>query len=975
MPEIYQRISQSAGTHKGKYCLRSGQQQNEMTNSFFLIVFPLTQIANWFDGNVQTTSGDGETISLNDLRVDGAYHLRSLDFQQLVSLTEIVFHGLSGGSERGTTIDGLLGCGLRLDPAMHLYFYAIHDKQSKTQNSTGRKQVRHRIPQSAVILVILFRKICLLLGHTGSTLFPRIDNRSHYMKDSIGDIFNFGSNSTSKIDIRKLYTSICNCVFADPTKGTQLIADDEACVMNNHSAGSHLTSYATTLANSEEIMFEKYHEALGEVTIKNFYGRIEVRPHFGDDDILSALQDLVGVHADYRDFEQKQMLRLVCNSYDKHKFFGIACGGGKSLSILVPIVVRLQASLAVGCQIVIEPYSFLRESLKTNYLKRLGHLQAHVQVESYSAADITDGAFDSLPSSLRSDNPPHILLLTLDAASNLVSHHKERLAYWSSKNKISGIFFDEIQTAISEFNFRPAYEKLREFATLGVPITCLSGSFPSSLVVPVMRYLRLLPSNNDSDDVALSTIDFVESQDLVGDGFTFWITKVNNFVKSSIAFALRSLQRGAVHLICANKFDSIAINNQLQQQRQNSAVVNSDSTIQDVCRIADLWSTGQIDILVSTTVALVGCENKLCRSIGIVRPIYNIANLVQGFGRLRLEQRGDDAVVHLFFPKNFEEDMTRLASTCDSTISQLITANVIRSDDYTTMKACFHTDGYSTLYKPATCLLVTVATLLSPKLVGKENCNRCSACCVMRKKQLQQMREKNHSEATIATKRPNPYINNRVNKKANTMVENQTNAAIRQTMEEGKEKKTADNLCRINPYINNRVSEKANTMVENQTNTAIHQTMEGIKEKKTSENLCQWLTANCGHCNKPGRECDGDKCVKGCFSCGGRHRSSNCAYHQKQEGGKSVKEFLVQRRVCIFCYGWMNGELHGVEKGATISELRCPMKKRLRALVYLRGRDANGTFLEFIKATYASEEIFNKFLCSLKVNTKDRRSL
>jgi hypothetical protein len=72
-----------------------------------------------------------------------------------------------------------------------------------------------------------------------------------------------------------------------------------------------------------------------------------------------------------------------------------------------------------------------------------------------------------------------------------------------------------------------------------------------------------------------------------------------------------------------------------------------------------------------------------------------------------------------------------------------------------------------------------------------------------------------------------------------------------------------------------------------------------------------------------------------------------------------LKEFLISQKVCVFCYGWMNDDAHGVEKGGTLKDLRCPMKKRLRALLYVHGRRTDGSFLDFIRATYASEEIFN----------------
>jgi hypothetical protein len=162
--------------------------------------------------------------------------------------------------------------------------------------------------------------------------------------------------------------------------------------------------------------------------------------------------------------------------------------------------------------------------------------------------------------------------------------------------------------------------------------------------------------------------------------------------------------------------------------------------------------------------------------------------------------------------------------------------------------------------------------------------------------------------------------------------------------------------------------------IQQATNAATSRTNVASQARKTALRICEWLSANCHNCKQNG--CDGDMCSKGCFCCGStKHFARECALHPTQKGNRILKDFLVGRKICVFCYGWKTDEAHGVPKGGKMQDLRCPMKKRLRAILFSRGRLATGDFLDFIRETYASEETFITFLCSLNVDTKDRRLL
>eukprot|EP00980_Cylindrotheca_fusiformis_P026307 scaffold15776_cov69-Cylindrotheca_fusiformis.AAC.1 len=606
-------------------------------------------------------------------RIGNDLHIRKLDFQWLCSYVEVIMHGLSAGSERGSTISALLYCQLRMDAAKNLSFKALHEKQSKVQNQSARDAATHQVPPSLVVLVLLYLSIRQRIHLDGSGLvFPDIPSRSKHLKDAIGEIFDLRPDSFNLVHVRKLWTTICNITLGKHQFG-KIVALDQASEQHNHSAATHRDFYSTTDINWKARMFLLLHAAVGEVMprsdtalgVKKTMSFLQL----SDVQILECLRDLCGKNADFRSAQQREMLRIVCNASNKHRFFGLECDGGKSLSVLVPVAAEIKYGRSSTCRIYIVPYTFLQLSLAEAFRDHLSVTYGiHATVESYSGADI------------------------VDAAASLILNHSQRLEGWASRKLISGIYFDEIQTMVTEFNFRPVYQQLKWFASAfgTIPFTVLSGSLASNMILPVMRQLQLGYTRDE--------IDIVESGDLLGSGFDFFriICRSSDSFPSRVKQCIdRSKKGNAAHVICAFKRDAHAIESHLKPFGVNLKQVDSDTPKSEQEKIANMWYHGEFDVLISTTVSLVGNENGRCKTMIIVRPLFDISSLIQVIGRLRPNQRGvGTEVIQLCEQKDLKPNKS-VTENCDRSIKNLINANFVSENEVDiVLRKVYHIDGY-----------------------------------------------------------------------------------------------------------------------------------------------------------------------------------------------------------------------------------------------------------------------------------------
>ncbi len=325
----------------------------------------------WFFGNVTLYLVDGEIIQLSSLKVKEGYSMNHIQVQKLVSEFEICFHGFGGGAERMSTVDGLFADQCWISNNMSLFYNAVHNKQSSVR-SPSKSAVKHKSPPSIVPLFLLFRQVCLSINSaTSNEVIPSLTRRTFFMKNALCAHFQIDPKIVSSLDIRHLYTTITNIIYNDHVTENKLVASPHGAQLNNHSHAIHQQHYATVITGSHDRMIEAYHSFLGETmhnSDRNF--SISMEPISATQQ-QRALQSLFGQLSMAHDEDQEKMIDLSCNSNNKHKFFGLRCGLGKSLSILVPVVNEKLSRRGNRCRILVNPYGFLNDSAYVAFTSRL----------------------------------------------------------------------------------------------------------------------------------------------------------------------------------------------------------------------------------------------------------------------------------------------------------------------------------------------------------------------------------------------------------------------------------------------------------------------------------------------------------------------------------------------------------------------------------------------------------------------------
>jgi len=393
--------------------------------------------------------------------------------------------------------------------------------------------------------------------------------------------------------------------------------------------------------------------------------------------LLPALRAVLrSPDADFRNEAQRDMCTAAALPSNTHTLVGMPCGQGKSFAWVVPVAAAVSLGKELGVMIVVVPYNYLLHHLEEASRQALRNINSNVRVTSLRLEQCAQA---QCPSALLEDNNhelPQLIFMSLDALASVMDQYIVHLRMLSRKGKIHRFFIDEVHTIYGE-TFRESYEKLRNIATLGVPVMCLSGSLPLTLASSLCRYLNLSfaagtdsgHNTTDTNTNAAVNIDLIypRYECLVGlfpPGFNIHCTTIRGGL--SHAAKLRIVQvckardgtigsrhanvnptdtaqimggnsrkaKVGVHVICS----SIALTEELQSMLSVSlgavsasdrittplinatavvitgrdqrviAVVTSKTETDVQVHIAQQWRSGLIDILISTTCALVGKE-------------------------------------------------------------------------------------------------------------------------------------------------------------------------------------------------------------------------------------------------------------------------------------------------------------------------------------------------------------------------------
>ncbi len=227
--------------------------------------------------------------------------------------------------------------------------------------------------------------------------------------------------------------------------------------------------------------------------------------------------------------------------------------------------------------------------------------------------------------------------MNLDAVSYLFKYFSEVFKSWVEV--VDKIVIDEVHTIFSEMSFRNKYKTYSALPSLRIPIVVLSGSLP---IFAISRFAKQLGLSKTDD---LSNAKVILGSGVVGRfprGFKIKVSISSKYVYVAAHFVKTKLQSGgelaAVHVVVAEKRDGIFLLKQLST-RCKCKFVSGDSNHEEVNKAAKEWSKGQLDVLVSTTMGLVGKENTTCRHLVCVGYLYDTMQIVQFFGPLRNHMR------------------------------------------------------------------------------------------------------------------------------------------------------------------------------------------------------------------------------------------------------------------------------------------------------------------------------------------------
>lgn len=326
-----------------------------------------------------------------------------------------------------------------------------------------------------------------------------------------------------------------------------------------------------------------------------------------------------------------------------------------------------------------------------------------------------------LPSDLSDPHElPDIMVMSIPAFTNLLSYHKSQLQEWSNMGQLRHIIIDEVQTLSGESAIRVEYENLQQASTIGVPMTLLSGSLTKDVLLGFTDYYRL--TNDKVPDIVT-----IQGGDLVGTHFNFEVIPTLQ-TGVIVSYASRRVASSQIHIICSTVSSAQSIYEELEQQASGITVqvlVGSDDRSTKM-QVAKDWRDGKLDILITSTCALMGNENRNCKHIFIVDLIYDMSNLLQAIGRLRKEQGGVNTVVTQFASsekmanKKLVEESTKAKLESLSNMGALREASVDSATSILTMK------GLVNFFNKKGCLLRNLSMEFG--YMRDEDCKRCTNC-------------------------------------------------------------------------------------------------------------------------------------------------------------------------------------------------------------------------------------------------------
>jgi hypothetical protein len=403
-------------------------------------------------------------------------------------------------------------------------------------------------------------------------------------------------------------------------------------------------------------------------------------------------------------------------------------------------------------------------------------------------------------------------------------------------------------------------------------------------------------------------IDIVEPTDPIGDGFSFDVTVVHKDIANAVIEYVLKSRVGACHVLCSSVALVDAITAGLSDNLSVLSVTG-DSPYQEQIACAKRWFRGEHDVLVSTVVALVGNENRECKTIVVAGFLFNVSSLVQAIGRLRPEQRGNTSKVHVFRPAIGIPHRRDAKVEGEQVFSEIVQAECLTMESRELFMALFSPVGLQeVLSLKDGCYLQHLSRMYG---FLRHPCARCGLC-------LQEEISPDHVQSGDTRKVICP-----------------DGVSSDRSVQRSPTKRS----CTLtdNVLIGKEVVETKNNF-----------TKELFRKAKW---VFTELRYRCLACGKS--FCNGE-CVNACFRCGSiQHGYTSCKYTPVH-----LATLLPNKGVCFGCFDTRQHLMtdHDIKS--------CPLQRRLKRLVFLHHAKSAKNFEEYLRHLYSSEVSFASMVAS-----------
>ena len=182
----------------------------------------------------------------------------------------------------------------------------------------------------------------------------------------------------------------------------------------------------------------------------------------------------------------------------------------------------------------------------------------------------------------------------------------------------------------------------------------------------------------------------------------------------------------AAHIFVAQKCDGSRLL-EILSTRYSSRFVSSDTSREEVDQVASEWGEGRFNVLISTSIGLVGKENSRCRYLACAGYLYDCMQIVQAFGRLRKYMRTSHGEVLFAVPDSLTDQ--RLVED-KHRFTRLLNEKFLVTDDYTRFQSTMTSVGVRDWLIVASKGEKDCALRILSSLFGKsrEKCGCCLFC-------------------------------------------------------------------------------------------------------------------------------------------------------------------------------------------------------------------------------------------------------